>query len=41
MADEKVVCPDCDGDGRSWDGDDFCSDDCETCEGEGEVIEDD
>lgn len=37
MADEKVECPECMGDGRGWDGDDYCSDDCETCEGLGVV----
>lgn len=39
MADEKVECPDCDGYGLLWDGDEFEDHDCRTCNGEGEVDE--
>lgn len=37
MADEKVECPECNGSGCSWDGDEGGAYDCEICEGEGEV----
>lgn len=32
MADEKIDCPECEGDGVDCD-----SEECQTCEGEGEV----
>lgn len=42
MANKKIECPECEGDGRDWDEDrgNWGNDDCPVCEGEGEIDDD-